>query len=240
MEFRIGKAIAPALTLSLSAVMLAGAEAAPAKKSAPAARPAAAAPAAAAPAAAGKLLKVTVHPDKLTLSGGGVSQRFLVFGHYAGGRMRDLTATAKVAKAGTAGIKIEGNRVSALSNGPAKLIATVGGLSGEMAITNQDINAPADWSFANEIVPVFTKAGCNTGGCHGSPSGRGGFRLSLFGYEPVYDYQQLVLERSGSRVNKNQPSQSLILAKATMKVPHGGGLRFKEGSEFYTRILQWL
>jgi len=231
MELRSGKTLLPLLVLGLGVSALGPAEAAPAAK------PAAAKPAGA-PAATGKLVKVVVSPSKVTLSGTGSSQRFLVFGYYADGRVRDLTATAK--KAGATGLKLEGNRVSALANGTAKVTATVGGLSGEMTVVSQDVNAKADWSFANEIVPVFTKAGCNTGGCHGSPSGRGGFRLSLFGYDPVYDYQTLVLDKNGARVNKNTPSQSLILAKATMKVPHGGGLRFKEGSEFYNRILTWM
>ena len=73
-----------------------------------------------------------------------------------------------------------------------------------------DVADAPEWSFANEIVPVFTKAGCNTGGCHGSPSGRGGFRLSLFGYEPDYDYDQVTKEKNGARINKNQPETSLI------------------------------
>ncbi|HEU4753373.1 MAG TPA: DUF1549 and DUF1553 domain-containing protein, partial [Armatimonadota bacterium] len=109
-----------------------------------------------------------------------------------------------------------------------------------MSVTVQDVDTPSQWSFANEIVPVFTKAGCNVGGCHGSPSGRGGFRLSLFGYEPDYDYDMVTKDRNGSRINRNQPSLSLVLQKPAGEVPHGGGTRFKKGSEFYNRILDWL
>ncbi|MGV3722426.1 MAG: DUF1549 domain-containing protein [Actinomycetota bacterium] len=237
MEVRLRKATTPALALGLSVFVIGGVAAAPARKKAPAKPVAKAAARPAAPA--GKLVKLTVKPEKVTLSGSGVSQQFLVFGEYADGRTRDVTSAAKVTAAGGS-VKVAGNRVSAAANGTSKVTAALGGISGAMTVTTQGVNTPADWSFANEIVPVFTKAGCNTGGCHGSPSGRGGFRLSLFGYEPVYDYQMLVLDRSGSRISKNQPSQSLILKKATMQVPHGGGMRFKEGSEFYNRILQWL
>jgi hypothetical protein len=214
MMFRAEKALLPLLIVGLGVTTFGTADAAPARKAArkPAARKPAArktAPrAAASSAGSGKLVKVTVNPPKVLLSGTGSSQRFLVLGEYADGRMRDLTASAKVSKGGQAGLKLDGNTVSALTNGTAKVVASVGGLSGEMAVTSQDVNAKADWSFANEIVPVFTKAGCNTGGCHGSPSGRGTFRLSLFGYEPVYDYQMLVLDKNGARVNRNQPSQS--------------------------------
>jgi len=190
--------------------------------------------------AAGAPVRLSIAPAKITLSGRGVYQRFLVFGHYADGTVRDVTAQAQVAKSGQGGVRIEGNRLSATSNGPAQVIATVAGRKAVMDVTVQDTEQNPEWSFANEIVPIFTKAGCNTGGCHGSPSGRGTFRLSLFGYEPDYDYDMITKDKNGVRINKNQPSGSLILAKATNKVPHGGGPRFKEGSEFHTRLMDWL
>lgn len=199
-----------------------------------------AAHAAPAPASGGDLVKLTVDPPKVTLSGRGMNQRFLVFGHYADGHVRDLTSVAQITHTGTGNVKVTGHSVSAVTNGTATLVASYGGHRGAMKITNQDVNATPQWSFANEIVPIFTKVGCNSGGCHGSPSGRGGFRLSLFGYEPDYDYDNITKEKNGARVNKNAVAQSLILTKPTMKVPHGGGLRFKEGSEFYNRISDWL
>lgn len=224
------------LAVSLAAVPTA-APAAPARKPA-AKKPAARKPAAAVPF--GGLVKVTVAPPRVTLSGRGTSQRFMVFGHYSNGKVRDLTSAAKVSKTGQAGFRILGGRIEGLANGQGRLVAEVGGRKGAMAVTVQDINTNPEWSFANEIVPIFTKAGCNTGGCHGSPSGRGGFRLSLFGYEPDYDYDMITRDKNGARINKQQASGSLLLRKATMKVPHGGGSRFKEGSEFYNRLLEWL
>lgn len=205
-----------------------GAYAAPAKPAPPAAVP------------AGNLVKLIVQPPKVVLSGRGTAQRFLVFGQYSNGKTRDLTSVAKVSKAGQAGVRIQGNQVEGTANGTGQLVAEVGGQKATMSVTVQDINTNPEWSFANEIVPIFTKAGCNTGGCHGSPSGRGGFRLSLFGYEPDYDYDMITKDKNGVRINKQQPTGSLLLQKPTMKVPHGGGPRFKEGSEFYTRILDWL
>jgi hypothetical protein len=220
----------------LTGVILAAAPGwAQAKKPAP--RKPAAKPAA---AAVGAPVKLTIAPAKIVLSGRGMYQRFLVFGHYADGSVKDVTAGAQVAKSGQGGIRIEGNKVSATTNGAAQVVATVAGQKAVMDVTVQDTDQAPEWSFANEIVPIFTKAGCNTGGCHGSPSGRGTFRLSLFGYEPDYDYDMITKDKNGVRINKNQPSGSLLLAKATMKVPHGGGPRFKEGSEFHGRIMDWL
>jgi hypothetical protein len=229
MEMRTGTLIAAALAVACTALPAVAAPKKPVKKAAPAA-----------PAAAGSVVKVSVVPPKMTLSGRGMAQRFLVFGTYSDGRVRDVTKLAKVTTAGSGTVNVTGNKVSASLNGDVKLIAAVGAHKGVSAITVQDVSQAPEWSFANEIVPIFTKAGCNTGGCHGSPSGRGTFRLSLFGYEPDYDYDMLTKDKNGARINKNQPSASLMLQKATMKIPHGGGPRFKEGSEFYTRILDWL
>jgi hypothetical protein len=186
------------------------------------------------------LTRIAFQPRAAKLSGRGVSQRFMIFGYYADGRVRDVTSLAKVVKTGPGGVTLRGNRLTSTLDGALKLTATVAGRTAAMSVTVQDANTPQEWSFANEIVPIFTKAGCNTGGCHGSPSGRGSFRLSLFGYEPDYDYDQIIKERNGRRVVMTNPEKSLILQKPTMGVPHGGGMRFKAGSEFYNRILDWL
>src|SRR5215213_8782413 len=80
-------------------------------------------------------------------------------------------------------------------------------------------------NFANEIVPIFTKTGCNGGGCHGKSSGQNGFKLSLLGFEPTEDYEHLVKEARGRRVFPAAPSRSLLLQKVSGQTPHGGGKR---------------
>ncbi len=238
-------ALAACLCVGLGATAGTPADAAPAKKKPaarkPAARKSAAKPAAkpAAPAGA-QLARVEIVPPKFTLSGKGSAQRYLVLGYYANGSMKDLTPSAKVTKTGTGGVRIENGKIVAVSNGAATVSAAVGGKTTTMSVTVQNASDPSEWSFANEIVPVLTKAGCNSGGCHGSPSGRGGFRLSLYGYEPDYDYDQIVKEKKGARLNLNSPTGSSLLQKPTMKVPHGGGMRFKEGSDYYNRMLAWV
>src|SRR3954470_16612551 len=78
-------------------------------------------------------------------------------------------------------------------------------------------------NFANDIVPIFTKAGCNAGGCHGKASGQNGFKLSLLGFEPAEDYEHIVREARGRRVFPAAPEQSLLLTKSINSTPHGGG-----------------
>ena len=85
-------------------------------------------------------------------------------------------------------------------------------------------------SFANDVMPVFFRAGCNQGTCHGSSRGKDGFALSLFGFDKQGDYFRLTQEIVGRRINMAVPNESLILLKATGAVPHTGGQRFKKES----------
>src|SRR6058998_647805 len=88
-------------------------------------------------------------------------------------------------------------------------------------------------SFVKDIVPILTKSGCANSNCHGSIRGQAGFKLSLFGYEPELDYAAIVRDANGRRIDRSDPAKSLILAKPTFAIPHGGGERFKIGSLEY-------
>src|SRR5207245_9690617 len=88
-------------------------------------------------------------------------------------------------------------------------------------------------NFPNQIVPIFTKAGCNAGGCHGKSSGQNGFRLSLLGFEPAEDYEHLVKEARGRRLFPASPENSLLLLKATATQPHGRSKRLATDSNDY-------
>lgn len=96
-------------------------------------------------------------------------------------------------------------------------------------------------SFVNDVVPVLTKAGCNSGACHAKAGqGQNGFQLSLLGFEPQEDYEHLVKEARGRRVFAASPDQSLLLMKASGRVPHGGGQRLDSASEGYRLLRAWL
>ena len=96
-------------------------------------------------------------------------------------------------------------------------------------------------SFVNDVMPIFTKAGCNTGVCHAKAGGgQNGFQLSLLGFEPAEDYDSLVHEARGRRIFPADPSQSLILQKATGRMPHGGGIRLQTDSPAYDRFITWI
>lgn len=101
------------------------------------------------------------------------------------------------------------------------------------------IQAPAI-DFQTDIIPVLTKAGCNTGACHGAAVGRGGFRLSLYGGDARFDFQSIVRELEGRRVNLAEPTQSLLVLKPTETIEHGGGQRLDSNHEGARRILEWI
>ena len=94
--------------------------------------------------------------------------------------------------------------------------------------------------FANQVVPLFTKFGCNAGGCHGKASGQNGFKLSLLGFEPEDDYEYLVKENRGRRIMPAAPANSMLLLKATGTMPHGGGKRIDVDSPPYRVLYRWI
>lgn len=109
--------------------------------------------------------------------------------------------------------------------------ATASGLAAE---------APRKLNFANDIMPILTKGGCNSGGCHGKASGQNGFKLSLLGFEPQEDYEHIVKEARGRRLFPAAPEQSLLLTKGTAQLPHGGGKKLDPKSEDYQDLVRWI
>lgn len=98
----------------------------------------------------------------------------------------------------------------------------------------------ASLSFINDVLPLLTKHGCNSGTCHGRGSGQNGFKLSLFGFDPAADYAALVDEGLGRRISWTAPDESLMLVKASGQVPHGGGSRFGLDATAYRQLRQWI
>ena len=95
-------------------------------------------------------------------------------------------------------------------------------------------------SFTTDVVPILTKLGCNSGGCHGKSTGQNGFKLSLLGFVPSDDHESMVKEARGRRVFAGDPSGSLLLQKATGRVPHGGGRRLDFASADYGVLSEWI
>ena len=130
--------------------------------------------------------------------------------------------------------------VTPLRDGTATITATTGDVKSEVKATVSEFGVTQPINFANQIVPIFTKAGCNAGGCHGKSGGQNGFSLSLLGFEPEEDYEYLVKEGRGRRLSPASPESSLLLLKGAAILPHGGGARFDPKSHDYALITRWI
>src|ERR1043166_988097 len=95
-------------------------------------------------------------------------------------------------------------------------------------------------TFLRDVEPILNKVGCTSGPCHGAAKGKNGFKLSLRGYDPQFDYEALLYDLAGRRFNRADPGKSLMLAKPTQEVAHGGGLRFEKNSGYYRIIYYWI
>ena len=95
-------------------------------------------------------------------------------------------------------------------------------------------------TFLRDVAPILNKVGCTSGTCHGAAKGKNGFKLSLRGYDPQFDYEALLYDLSGRRFNRADPGRSLMLAKPSQEVAHGGGQRFEKGSDYYKTIYNWI
>src|SRR6476469_4409258 len=87
-------------------------------------------------------------------------------------------------------------------------------------------------TFLRDVAPILNKSGCMSGPCHGAAKGKNGFKLSLRGYDPQFDYEALLYDLSGRRFNRADPGKSLMLLKPTQQVAHGGGQRFEKNSDY--------
>src|SRR5688572_8625238 len=95
-------------------------------------------------------------------------------------------------------------------------------------------------TFLRDVAPILNKTGCTAGACHGAAKGKNGFKLSLRGYDPQFDYESLLYDLSGRRFNRADPGKSLMLAKPSQEVAHGGGQRFAKNSDYYKAIFNWI
>ncbi len=190
----------------------------------------------------GKLVRLEVlQPESLVLRGKDARAQLVVLGHYDSGQMRDLTRKVayQVSPSGVVQVDSTGF-VTPVGNGTATITASYQGHRAEAPIRVEHFDRPVPINFPNQIVPIFTKLGCNMGACHGKSTGQNGFKLSLLGFYPQEDYEYLVKEGRGRRLFPAAPQRSLLLLKATNRMAHGGGLRIEPGSYEYQLLYNWI
>src|SRR6267142_1196070 len=178
-------------------------------------------------AIAADLSDLKVFPPDVNLTTKNDRQSVVVQAIYSDGVTRDVTTEATVSLADKALAKIDKQTLHPLADGKTTLDVKFASrsVSVPVLVTNAKTERPI--SFKLDVIPTSSKAGCNSGSCHGSARGKDGFRLSLFGFDPDGDHYRLTRENIGRRVNLSLPEESLLIEKAAGKVPHTGGARIK-------------
>ena len=181
-----------------------------------------------------------VQPAEITLHGSRGVQQLIVTANAEAATIHDATDVAEYKSDDAAVAVVENGVVQAKSNGTTTIHVTRGGQATIAKVTVAGFETPSLVSFNNEILAALTKAGCNMGACHGSPSGKGGFRLSLRGYDSTVDLVTLRGEYFNRRTNVLNPDESLMLRKPLMEVAHGGGRRLHHGDPAHRVLREWI
>ncbi len=188
----------------------------------------------------GQPASLDVFPSTVHLTGPRRQMQLVVTAAYGDGRQQDATRAATYTTSDPNVAVIENAVLLPRGDGKAEITVTAGGLTKTVAVEVSSYGQPAPAPFYHGAVAALTKQGCNAGACHGSPSGKGGFRLSLQAFDPELDKFTLIREEYGRRTNPQAPDASLLLLKPTMKVPHGGGVKLTRRDPAYALLRDWI
>jgi len=185
-----------------------------------------------------EITSLAVEPPALTLQDSRDRRRVLVWGKTAQGERIDLTGQASL-KSDSSIVEIAENSINPKQSGEAEIVVSAAGQQTSLPVRVLKVDLPPV-RFVRDVMPVLSKVGCNAGTCHGSAKGKNGFKLSLRGYDPEFDYHALINDLSGRRFNRVAVDESLMLLKPTGEVPHEGRQVIKPNSPEYHLIRQWI
>jgi Protein of unknown function (DUF1553)/Protein of unknown function (DUF1549)/Bacterial Ig-like domain (group 2) len=185
--------------------------------------------------------KVVIEPSQSSLVGHRSTRQLIASATDPDGSMRDVTRalTWTSLDPSVATVSSKG-QVVPHGNGKTTIVARGGSVEVQASVEVSGLDRVKPVSFRNDVIPSFSQAGCNTGACHGTPTGKGGFRLSLRGYLPDQDYMTLTREAGGRRINVLSAESSILLKKPLGEVPHEGGLRLFRNAKSYEYIRDWM
>lgn len=195
---------------------------------------------AAVPSLAADLSELRVSPPDVNLLTSLDRQGIVVQAVFADGITRDVTDQATWTIGNPAFVRRDANTLYPVADGTTELKIEFGGQTKVLPIKVEKAAEARPISFKLDVMPVFMKANCNTGSCHGAARGKDGFRLSLFGYDPNGDHYRITREFPGRRVDLAVPEASLMVEKAVGAVPHTGGKRYEMDSELNQQVVKWI
>jgi hypothetical protein len=192
--------------------------------------------------AATPVARLSVAPASFELAGSRAKQQLLVTGHFDGRpEEQDLTRQVRYESLSpNIAVVTSSGLVLPRGFGEAEIVAHHDRLESRITVKVRDFGSADPMDFNTDVIAALSRAGCNSGVCHGSPQGKNGFRLSLRGFDPNLDFTMLAREAFGRRTNSQSPDQSLILKKALGVVPHQGGIRFRQTDASYQVVRKWI
>jgi hypothetical protein len=183
---------------------------------------------------------VVVLPESFTLTSKKANQR-LVLERRDGDRcVGQFTEGVTWESSAPNVVRVDNGQAIAVADGVATVTATWQDKRASAEATVRGTEQEQAWEFRRHVLPVLAKRGCNSGACHGALAGKGGFKLSLHGYDPVTDHWSITRQARGRRIEPGDPGRSLLLAKPSGGVPHKGGLRFEVDSPDYRILAEWI
>ena len=187
-----------------------------------------------------KLERLIVEPQEIQLTGASDYAQLLVTAQLNNGARADVTRIVKLSTQGDVANASLRGQVTPKKDGAGLVTVELAGLKATAKVSVQGIGTKRKIDYVRDVMPVLSKLGCNQGTCHGSKDGKNGFKLSLRGYDPLYDVRAFTDELASRRVNIASPSDSLMLLKATGAVPHEGGQVTPAGSKYYRILHEWI
>jgi hypothetical protein len=185
-----------------------------------------------------KVTKVDVRPAKVELNGPFSYAQLLITATLDNGETLDATRIARIET--PASVTVTAGLVRPKADGAGEIAISLGGQSTKVPVASTGFADDKPVSFVTDIQPVLSRTGCNAGTCHGAAQGKVGFKLSLRGYDPLFDHRALTDDLEGRRFNRAAPEKSLMLMKPAGAVPHQGGVMMQPGDPSYEMIRRWI
>ncbi len=187
-----------------------------------------------------KVVALEAHPEQIALKHRFDQAQLVVMGRLESGEQVDLTRMAQFAMGADCASVSPTGLVRPLADGDAQIVATYGEHSTTAHVQVSGTGDHYTVSYVRDVQPLFSRLGCNAGTCHGSAKGKNGFKLSLRGYDPLFDHRAFTDDAAARRFNRSAPDQSLMLLKASGSIPHVGGVRTQVGAREYDILRSWI
>ncbi len=187
-----------------------------------------------------RLVALKVEPPSVKLSNRFAYAQVLVTGQLDSGDLIDVTRMVDIKTEGGVAEVNRAGLVRPVVDGSGTLILSLSGVKAEVPLAVSGMLDRARVDFVHDVNPVLSRLGCNQGTCHGSAQGKNGFKLSLRGYDPIFDVRAFTDDQAARRTNISSPDDSLMLLKPTAAVPHVGGQVMVQGEPYYETIRAWI